>query len=370
MRLGVFIPYGSTPTNGQGMYQDGLLEGLLAQQQHQVVVLRSDREAATVVPDPHEVVRIAHPRRRMFSALSVDLFAEGAAMLAARRARLDALVGIGQSAMPRPPGVPRIVVLFEAAFLESSPWGTYPALTLRQYVTTARRNMRSAAAVVCLSEHGCDQIARGFGVPSDRLIIAPPSLRPFPPLDRSRYRPAGNYVLVVGWFHPRKDVTLALRSWRRAVERGLDADLVLAGTEGPPDRRQGTMGRRVLDAVGAALADRVFFTGTIPRDELGALYRDASALLMTSLHEGFGIPAIEAFSMGVPVVAVRRTSLTEVVGPAGVVADAEPDALATALLDVCAQRGDDAARRAYAATFTVERQVAPIFAIADRLSAG
>jgi glycosyltransferase involved in cell wall biosynthesis len=270
--------------------------------------------------------------------------------------------------MPRPPGVLRLAVLFEAAFADPAPWGMYPALTQRQWIRVTARNLRGAVAVVCLSEHGRDDIVRNFGVAPDRLLLGPPSLRPFPRVDRSRYRPANPYVLVVGWFHPRKDVMLALAAWRSAVERGLDADLVLAGAEGPADHRHGAMGRRILDAVGRDLARRVHFTGLIPRGELGALYRHASALLMTSQQEGFGMPAIEAFSLGVPVVAAARTSLTEVVAPAGSVVAPEPDALGDALVDVCARPPDGDKLRAYAASFTPERQVAPVLAVADRLA--
>jgi glycosyltransferase involved in cell wall biosynthesis len=367
MRLGLFLTSGFTNPNGHSLYEQGLLEGLTQQDRHQVVVFVSDRDPVPALPEQHEVVVVAKPRRRVFSALSFDLYAEGAATVAATKAHLDALVGIGQWAMPRPPRVPRIVVLFEAAFLRPSPWGVYSTLVVRQFLTASARNLRGAEAVVCLSEHGRNEINRGFHFPSERIHVAPPSVQPFPPVEHSRFQPPGRYVLVVGWFHPRKDAVLALRSWRHAMELGLDADLVLAGTEGPIDRRHGALGRRILDAVGAELAARVHFTGTVPRADLGALYRDASALLMTSLHEGFGIPAIEAFSMGVPVVAVDRTSLPEVVGPVGTIAPADPASLGAALLAAVRNPGDRAARRAYASTFTPARQVGSILAVADRL---
>ncbi|HUR78327.1 MAG TPA: glycosyltransferase [Acidimicrobiales bacterium] len=367
MRLGVFTTQALGLPSGHTTYQDTLLEGLFAQTRHQIVVLASERDPAFEVPAPHEMIRIHHPRQRFVGALNFDLFAEGAATVAARRADLGALIANAQWPMPRPPGVPRIAVMYEAAFLEPSPWGVYSAYAARQFLTVPRRNLRNAEVVVCLSEHGQHDIARAFRVARERIVVAPPALRDFAPLRRSRWQPPGDYVLSVGWFHPRKDVTLTLRAWRRAVELGLNADLVLAGTEGPPDRRYGSMGRRILDHVGASLAHRVYFTGTVPRAELGALYRNASGLIMTSMHEGFGIPAIEAFSMGVPVVAARRTSLPEVVGPAGVVVASDPDALGKALVEACTSVADRQAMRAYASTFTVERQVAPFLAIADRL---
>lgn len=369
MRLGVFVTSASPLPSGHTSYQSTLLAGLLAQQRHQIVVLASERDVNLTIPSPHELVSIRHPRQRLVGALNFDVHAEGVATLAAKRANLGALIANAQWPMPRPPGVPRIAVLYEAAFLDPSPWGVYSAYRARQFLTVPRRNLRNAEAIVCLSEHGREEIARGFRVARERIFIAPPGLMPFPEQADSPWQPNRPYVLAVGWFHPRKDVILALQAWRNAFEHGLDADLVLAGTEGPPDRRYGSMGRRIVDTVGADLASRVFFTGSVSRGDLGVLYRDALALLMTSMHEGFGIPAIEAFSHGVPVVAVRRTSLPEVVGPAGHVVASDPVALGRTLVDVSADRGDVDAMLSYAKSFTVERQVAPFLALADRIEA-
>jgi glycosyltransferase involved in cell wall biosynthesis len=54
---------------------------------------------------------------------------------------------------------------------------------------------------------------------------------------------------------------------------------------------------------------------------LQALYRHASCLLYLSLAEGFGLPLIEAMSMGAPIVASNRTSIPEILGDAGLIVD-------------------------------------------------
>ena len=63
-----------------------------------------------------------------------------------------------------------------------------------------------------------------------------------------------------------------------------------------------------------------------------ALFEGASVLVIPSWHEGFGLPALEAMALGVPVVASDRGALPEVIGDAGLLVDpADADALADAI---------------------------------------
>ena len=105
------------------------------------------------------------------------------------------------------------------------------------------------------------------------------------------------------------------------------------------------------------LAGRVRYAGYVPDEQREQLYSGARLLVLPSLDEGFGLPALEAMSAGVPVVASNRGSLPEVVGSAGVLVD--PDdvaALSTALerlaFDDAAAEEAGAAGLARAQTFT------------------
>jgi glycosyltransferase involved in cell wall biosynthesis len=95
--------------------------------------------------------------------------------------------------------------------------------------------------------------------------------------------------------------------------------------------------------------------GYVSNEHRERLYRDASLLVMPSLDEGFGLPALEAMAMGVPVIAANRGALPEVVGDAGLVVDCtDAEGLAAAmhrmlaepeLAAACARRGLQQARR-------------------------
>jgi len=93
--------------------------------------------------------------------------------------------------------------------------------------------------------------------------------------------------------------------------------LVLAGkpTEGARDW--------VARMARPPLAGHVRHLGYVEASERRALYEGASVLVLPSLDEGFGLPVLEAMTLGVPVVASRRGSLPEVLGDAGQLVDAD-----------------------------------------------
>jgi glycosyltransferase involved in cell wall biosynthesis len=144
------------------------------------------------------------------------------------------------------------------------------------------------------------------------------------------------YVLHVGSNDPRDDTPTALEAAKRA-----GAQLVVAGGYGGP-------------------ADGAELVGRVSDDQLGALYRGASAFLDTSLYEGFGYQVLEAMASGTPVVASDTTSIPEVVGDAGLLCPPrDPDAFADALRRVLDDSELAASLRAKgltrAAEFTWER---------------
>ena len=69
------------------------------------------------------------------------------------------------------------------------------------------------------------------------------------------------------------------------------------------------------------LGDHVRHLGQVSDDTLPGIYREADLVVMPSLHEGFGLPVLEAMACGTPVVASDRGSLPEVVGDAGIIVD-------------------------------------------------
>lgn len=149
------------------------------------------------------------------------------------------------------------------------------------------------------------------------------------------------YALFVGTIEPRKNIEGLIAAFARVRREGAAGMLVLAGAMG----WGGVDPQRLAEQAGCT--EQVRILGPVDDALLATLYRHARCLVMPSLYEGFGLPALEALGYGTPVLASNRASLPEVVGDAGVLVDpADRDALADALRRLMA---DDAHREALAA---------------------
>tara|TARA_B100000470_G_C19650848_1_gene328626 strand:+ start:259 stop:756 length:498 start_codon:yes stop_codon:yes gene_type:complete len=109
-----------------------------------------------------------------------------------------------------------------------------------------------------------------------------------------------------------------LRAYRSLINHRADTpELVLAGQLSPTGLEE----LKELEA--SPLNNKVRVLGYVSRDQCYKLYRRASMVVLPSLDEGFGLPALEAMTVGVPVVAANRGALPETVGDAGTLVDPE-----------------------------------------------
>jgi glycosyltransferase involved in cell wall biosynthesis len=199
--------------------------------------------------------------------------------------------------------------------------------------------------VLTFSEHTRRDVAGRLGLPLDRIraipLAAHEQFRPVAdPVARravlSRYDLADRpYVLAVGRLEARKNLARLVEAFAllRSAESGLSHRLVLAGEKGWE-----------ADAIFAA-ARRLGVDGLVrwidfvPFADLPALISGADLLAHPSLYEGFGLPMLEAMACDTPVVASQTTSVPEVVGEAGLLADPySPDSFAAAMRRVLTNR--------------------------------
>jgi glycosyltransferase involved in cell wall biosynthesis len=135
-------------------------------------------------------------------------------------------------------------------------------------------------------------------------------------------------ILLVGRLVPNKNIPLALRAFADYRARfDARARLVIVGDRPVPEHAA------EVDALihELGLAGHVLITGKVTVSQLKALYLLADVLLVTSLHEGFCVPLVEAMGLRLPVVAVPNAAIPYTAGDAARFADAEPASVADQL---------------------------------------
>jgi glycosyltransferase involved in cell wall biosynthesis len=239
----------------------------------------------------------------------------------------------------------------------------------RDYPVLARDHAHRADVVLVPSAYTAGEVERLLGVPPDRIAICPPGAPDWTPRPAA---PKDGYVLFFSTLEPRKNVGGLLDAYerllgsakaspyvgnaspnddtvaRRLQPSGRVPELVLAG-------RATEEARPWLDRISRPpLRGAVRHIGYVDANDRRALYEGARLLVQPSFDEGFGIPVLEAMSLGVPVVAANRGSLPEVLGGAGLLVDPDrPADIASAIARMldedalaaeCANRGIARAR--------------------------
>jgi glycosyltransferase involved in cell wall biosynthesis len=224
-----------------------------------------------------------------------------------------------------------VVTIHDLYFLDHP--GDTRAEIRRDYPALAQRHAARADAVVVPSEYTAGEVQKRLGVAREKITICSPGAPPWAP----RLEPAaGGPILYLGTVEPRKNVGALVHAYERLRAGRPDLPrLVLAGKG---------------DFHPAAGVAQV--TGYVSEERKMELLREASMLVVPSFDEGFGLPALEAMTLGVPVIASNRGSLPEVLGDAGLLVDPGDEA---SLADAMARVLDEPERRARMRTAGIER---------------
>lgn len=254
----------------------------------------------------------------------VRVFQEGFTPLLERR--LDLFHG-PDARIPRLGGVPCVATVHDVFSLDSEEFAEagFREKKMRTYADLAEH----ARILMFVSTHSRDRFLEHHPLPEDRVRVVPEGVATgfgeVGDADRARVRQRlalpPRYLLWVGQIATRKNPLRTLEALSR-----LPADtppLVMAGPR-----------KDAADDVATAverwgLEDRVILPGHVAEEDLAPLYACADAFLFPSLDEGFGLPLLESFACGTPVLASTAGALPETAGGAALLVDPlDVDALA------------------------------------------
>lgn len=271
---------------------------------------------------------------------------------AARRAGCDLVHSLGSTA-PAWGRFRRVVTIHDLIYKRfPEAHGAIKAIGMRALVPLAAR---SSHRIIADSNATCDDLVELLNVPAQKVDVvalapAPPRVQPTPE-DELRERHglgARSLVLSASAKRRHKNLMRLLDAHALLTQRPL---LVLPGyaTDHEAELR--------ARAAQLGIAGDVRFLGWVSDADMEALYAAAAAFVFPSLHEGFGLPVLEAMQRGVPVACSGRSALAEVAGDAALLFDAQdPKAIAQSvhaiLTDSRLAEGLRRDGRAQAARFT------------------
>ncbi len=315
MRIGIDGRYVQDYFPGIGRYTYSLVRALGAVDQSDEYVVYFDPRQANSRYDLNALEQ-GTVRLRPVHAPAFSLVEQIVLPLAAHHDRVDVFHSpyyVKPYALP----CPSVVTIHDAIGARHPQ--LFSSLKARLSFTPAMRlAILTSRAVIVPSRAALDDLVRFFGVAieraaviyegADELSAETPSVRAVGALDEVPAR----FLLFVGANKPHKNLVRLLRAYAQA---GIEPHLVVVGREDPrfPEAR------REVKALG--LKDRVHFRGEVSDDVLRQLYGSADALVLPSLVEGFGLPALEALACGTPVICSDAGSLPEVVGDAALTFD-------------------------------------------------
>ncbi len=196
-----------------------------------------------------------------------------------------------------------------------------------------RREVSACDKILTISEFTKAHIMRDLGVSSRRIEVtlldcdrSKIDAVMHKTLDRPRYEALigreGYFLSLIGRLNDkRKNVPFLLRSYARFVNRSAShicPKLLIIGKYQTEDASYQELMRIIKKE---KIEGQVVFLGHVPDEELYWTLKHSKAMVFTSLFEGFGIPVVEAFYLGVPVIAGNACAMAEVAGDAAILVD-------------------------------------------------
>jgi glycosyltransferase involved in cell wall biosynthesis len=239
-----------------------------------------------------------------------------------------------------PTGIPSVSTIQDLSYA-SFP-GTYTRGKVVYNEITSRIVAARADRIIASSQSTKRDVIRCLGVDEEKIrVVHLAASKVFRPIRSPEALQAAStrlglpdkVVLAVGSLNPRKNLVTLIQAYARLRQQaGVPHKLVLVG---PREWKSEPLYQTVKEL---GIQSEVRLLGWIQDQDLACVYNLAELFVFPSLHEGFGIPPLEAMACGTPVVCSNSASLPEVVGDAAIaVAPTDVEGLAAAMARVLAE---------------------------------
>jgi len=219
--------------------------------------------------------------------------------------------------------VPQCLVLHDLAFLHDASF--LEKQRQRFYEKYTPRFLQTAASVATVSEHSKKDILGHYKISNEKIdVIYSAAKKIFHPLmedekekTKNKWSGGKEYFLYAGAIHPRKNLIGLLKAFsifKKRQQSGMK--LILAG------RLAWKYDSFVAALKSYKYRDDVILTGYVEENDLVLLMGSAYALVYPSLHEGFGVPVLEAMQSATPVITSANSAMQEVASTAALYANA------------------------------------------------
>lgn len=182
------------------------------------------------------------------------------------------------------------------------------------YTKIIERAAKNSKYIITVSEYSKQDITNYLGIPAEKIHVAYEGSSLKTEISdellnevKTRYLLKRPYFLFVGVLERKKNIINLTRGFDYFLQKyKADMDLVIVGKA---DSHYPDIKHKAMDIKNQ---NSLVFTGQVDEVELCALYKGAYAFITASLHEGFGLPGVEALSFGLPLLASNLPVFNEI----------------------------------------------------------
>ena len=234
--------------------------------------------------------------------------------------------------------IPIILTIFDLSILSYPEF--FPKIDVFYWKTFEKLSARKANRIIAISKTTAKDLEKFYKVPPENIeLIYPGRDNHYKPSTESevirvleKYNLKEPYIICVGRIDRKKNLSALVKAFSLVKQRiHYQGKLVIVGEE--YKKSKDTALKSTIDNL--EIGNEVVLTGRVPNEDLPPLYTGAHLCAFPSIHEGFGLVALEALACGTPLIAHKSNAVAEVVGNAGILVDAtDPTEVADKMISV------------------------------------